>query len=77
VELSSAFYIKLGRGGEWEAESIASGKLRFGWREQSTSDINRGNWQVIEQQLRETRSLPSASQKTSAGRRKFSAVLSP
>ncbi|MCI0483142.1 MAG: hypothetical protein L0Y78_01015 [candidate division NC10 bacterium] len=66
MELSNASYIKLGRGGEWEAESIASGKLRFGWREQSISDINGGNWQVIEQQLREAPWLPSASQKTRA-----------
>ncbi|MFZ3090530.1 MAG: restriction endonuclease [Nitrospirota bacterium] len=53
MELSNAFYIKLGRGGQWEADSIASGKLRFGWAQQSLTDINSANWAIIEQQLRQ------------------------
>jgi hypothetical protein len=53
MELVNVFYIKLGRGGEWEADAIGSGKLRFGWREQSLKDINAGKWELIEQQLRQ------------------------
>src|SRR5438309_2082631 len=47
-----AFYIKLGRAGTWEADSIETGKLRFGWRGQSVEDINAGRWTRIEQQLK-------------------------
>lgn len=53
VGIDSAFYIKLGRGGEWEEDSIASGLLRFGWIHQSVDDINNKRWSLIEQQLRE------------------------
>jgi GH24 family phage-related lysozyme (muramidase) len=51
VDFSSAFYIKLGRGGEWEDDSISTGKLRFGWS-QTLDDINAGRWALIEGQLR-------------------------
>ncbi len=33
LEATSTHYIKLGRGGEWEAEAIRDGVLRFGYRE--------------------------------------------
>lgn len=52
VTFDSAFYIKLGRGGCWEADSIENGRLRLGWRGQSVEDINAGRWDVIERQLR-------------------------
>jgi Restriction endonuclease len=52
VDFASAFYIKLGRAGEWEADSIANCKLRLGWKHQSIDDINGGNWELIENQLR-------------------------
>ena len=52
IDFTNAFYIKLGRGGEWEDDSIANGKLRLGWRQQSVSDINAGRWDIIEEQLR-------------------------
>ena len=48
----SAFYIKLGRGGEWEDDSIGTGKLRFGWSQQTPDDINAARWDLIEGQLR-------------------------
>jgi Restriction endonuclease len=51
-DFSNAFYIKLGRGGVWEPESIQTGKLRLGWKHQSTDDIKARRWEVIEQQLR-------------------------
>lgn len=46
------YYIKLGRGGCWEADSIASDLLRIGWASQSIEDINAGNWVKIENELR-------------------------
>ena len=52
VEFINAFYIKLGRSGAWEVDSIASGRLRFGWTDQSIDDINNQRWASIEQQLR-------------------------
>lgn len=53
IEFAAAFYIKLGRAGVWEADSIEAGKLRLGWRYQSIADINTGNWDKIERELRE------------------------
>jgi hypothetical protein len=52
VDFSSGFYIKLGRGGEWEDDSISTGKLRFGWSHQTLDDINAGRWALIEGQIR-------------------------
>lgn len=52
INSTAAFYIKLGRSGKWEADSIKNGKLRFGWGEQSVEDINAGRWNLIEEQLR-------------------------
>ncbi len=52
IDFTTAFYIKLGRGGEWENESIETGKLRLGWQQQSVEDINAGRWELIEEQLR-------------------------
>ena len=55
MDLDDAFYIKLGRGGAWEAESISSGRLRFGWADQSIDDINNHRWAIIEQQIRDAK----------------------
>jgi hypothetical protein len=52
IDFTTAFYIKLGRGGEWENDSIETGKLRLGWRQQSVEDIDAGRWERIEEQLR-------------------------
>ena len=52
IAFASAYYIKLGRAGAFEADAIASGKLRFGWSGQTVADINAGRWDHIEQQLR-------------------------
>jgi hypothetical protein len=49
---TTAFYIKLGRGGEWERDSIENGRLRIGWRRYSIDDINGGRWGRIRTQLR-------------------------
>jgi len=52
IEFKNAFYIKLGRGGKYEPDSIKTGKLRLGWSQQTIEDINAGNWKLIERQLR-------------------------
>src|SRR6266487_2978908 len=52
MNYKNAFYLKLGEGGVWEADSISTGKLRFGWRHQTVDDINTGRWDLIEDQLR-------------------------
>ena len=48
-----AYYIKLGRGGCWEADSIENGRLRFGWERQTVGDINDQRWDQIRLQLHE------------------------
>ena len=53
MNIRNAYYIKLGRGGCWEADSIANSRLRFGWRNQNLNDINLPNWVSIDLQLRE------------------------
>lgn len=52
IAFTNAFYIKLGRAGAWEADSIETGKLRLGWRSQSVEDINARRWERVERQLR-------------------------
>lgn len=42
------FFIKLGKGGEWEADSIASNKIRIGWGNVPISMIDNRNWDSIE-----------------------------
>ena len=49
----NAYYIKLGRGGCWETDSLARSLLRLGWQHQTIDDINTGRWDTIERQLRE------------------------
>lgn len=44
LEATSTHYIKLGRAGEWEAESIGEGVLRFGYRELSHELCVAGDW---------------------------------
>jgi hypothetical protein len=41
IEFNNAFFIKLGRGGAFEADSIDTGKMRFGWQPQSLERIKR------------------------------------
>ena len=52
MKIKNAYFIKLGRAGCWEADSIKSGRLRIGWSGQSLDDINGGRWEGIEEQLR-------------------------
>jgi hypothetical protein len=52
IQLRRAFYIKLGRGGAWEADSLANHIMRIGWPGSALADINSHNWDVIERKLR-------------------------
>lgn len=47
VAASHLYYIKLGRGGDWEAESLRDGVLRFGYREAPHDQCARGDWQGV------------------------------
>jgi hypothetical protein len=47
VTASHLYYIKLGRGGDWEAESLRDGVLRFGYREAPHNLCVRGDWQGV------------------------------
>ena len=64
ISFRNAFYIKLGHAGKWEDDSIATGKLRFGWPNQTLQDINTNRWDIIKNQLREE--LKSQSEATRA-----------
>ena len=44
VTAAKVYYIKLGRGGDWEAESIRDGVLRFGYREAPHDLCVAGDW---------------------------------
>jgi hypothetical protein len=52
LKIRNAYYIKLGKGGEWEADSIRRGILRLGWSSNPLTDVNDGAWGAIEEQLR-------------------------
>lgn len=53
IQIRRAYYIKLGRGGEWEADSLARNIMRIGWPNNSLEDMNTGNWASIELRLRD------------------------
>lgn len=53
IKFDNAYYIKLGRGGEWERSSLEGKKIRIGWKEQSLDDINNGRWDIIKKQIEE------------------------
>ncbi len=44
LRATSAHFIKLGHGGEWETEAIADGVLRFGYRELPHDLCMAGDW---------------------------------
>lgn len=47
VTASHLYYIKLGRGGDWESESLRDGVLRFGYREVPHDLCARGDWEAV------------------------------
>ncbi len=55
VTASHIYYIKLGRGGDWEAESLRDGVLRFGYREAPHELCANGDWQGVWKAMKEIR----------------------
>jgi hypothetical protein len=47
LDASRAYYIKLGRAGNWETECLKDGTLRFGYRETPQDLCLRGDWQAV------------------------------
>jgi len=52
LDATSTHYIKLGRGGEWEAEAIRDGVLRFGYRELPHDLCVAGKWAGVREAWR-------------------------
>jgi len=52
ITFEEAYYIKLGRKGEWEQSSITKDRARIGWDSQTLEDINHHNWDKICKQLK-------------------------
>src|SRR5271157_3167918 len=51
IEFRNAYYVKLGKGGEWEKYSIRENKICIGWNRIDLTDINDGNWIKIRKEL--------------------------
>ena len=51
ITFEKAFYVKLGRKGDWEEASLRENVIRIGWRNQTLKDINNGAWGEIQEQL--------------------------
>ncbi len=49
VNFKKAYFIKLGRGGEWEASSIEENKARIGWLSWPLEEINRKDWNALKE----------------------------
>jgi hypothetical protein len=47
VTAGRAYFIKLGRGGQWEAECLRDGTLRFGYRETPHDLCAAGAWDKV------------------------------
>jgi hypothetical protein len=51
LKAERAYYIKLGRGGEWADDAIARGTARIGWRTTPLAQIHRGEWATIKKAI--------------------------
>jgi hypothetical protein len=47
IDATEVYFIKLGRGGQWEEECLREGILRFGYDETSHADCEAGNWDAV------------------------------
>ena len=52
LQAEHAYYIKLGRGGGWAADSIKRGWARIGWKGLPLGQIQAGDWPSIRKTLR-------------------------
>lgn len=48
ITAKEAYFIKLGRAGEWEAECLRQGTLRFGYRETPHELCLNGDWKAVQ-----------------------------
>jgi hypothetical protein len=55
VSFSKAVYIKLGRGGSWEKESLEKGILRFGYNETPFEAAKAADWDTVWKAWRDMR----------------------
>jgi hypothetical protein len=63
ITIRNAYYVKLGKGGEWAEDSIQRGMIRIGWREQTLDDVNHWRESIIREKTllaREQEGLPTA-----------------
>lgn len=63
ITIKNAYYVKLGRGGEWVESSIQSRIIRIGWREQTLDDVNNWRESIIREKTlsaREQQGLPTS-----------------
>lgn len=51
ISAASAYFLKLGCGGDWAADSIVPGRARIGWIEVPLNVIRRGKWDAIRSTL--------------------------
>jgi hypothetical protein len=49
IQATKAYFIKLGRGGQWEAQCLRDGMLRFGYREASHDDCLNARWERVQE----------------------------
>ena len=54
LEARHVYYLKLGRGGRWAADSIAHGRARIGWARVPLQKILDGAWDEIREDLNAT-----------------------
>ena len=52
LDAQQVYYLKLGRGGRWEADSIAHGRARIGWSQVPLQRILDGEWDSIRTDLK-------------------------
>ena len=57
LEMRNAYYIKLGRGGKWEEDSIKRGRLRIGWSGIPLGLIRHGQWNQIRRRVSDSKAL--------------------
>lgn len=55
IAASNVYYIKLGRGGDWETEAIRDGVLRFGYREAPHDLCIAQDWQGVHDAMKAVR----------------------
>jgi len=63
IQFKNAYYVKLGRKGKWEEDSIKNSIVRVGWKRQNINDILNNNWKLIESQIRQEMSNPGAAKR--------------